>query len=140
LHQDAGDLRAAVAVVEQLELTAYVAVSVVELYSQLGEHAKVVALTEGLVNEDDATALLCVFRGIALREQGYLEAARAAFKEALRSRSRQPVIRHRALVERAKSHLAEGKRALARKDVERVLAEDSSYEGLQALLVELQDV
>jgi hypothetical protein len=50
------------------------------------------------------------------------------------------VIRHRALVERAKSHLAESKRSLARKDIERVLAEDSSYEGLSELLAELQDV
>ena len=49
------------------------------------------------------------------------------------------MIRHRALVERAKAHLIEGKRPMARKDVERVLAEDFSYEGLRDLLAQLED-
>lgn len=139
LHQEAGDLAAAIEVVEQLEPTTYAAVSLAELYSQAGRHADVVEVTEGVSNQDDATALLCVFRGIAFREQGFYEAAREAFKEALRSKKRDPVVRHRALLERAKSYLSEGKQGLARKDLERILAEDSDYEGLRELLHELQD-
>jgi tetratricopeptide (TPR) repeat protein len=139
LHQEAGDLPAAIAVVEQLEPTTYAAVSLAELYSQAGRHADVVEVTEGVSNQDDATALLCVFRGIAFRQQGFHEAAREAFKEALRSKKRDPVVRHRALLERAKSYVSEGKQGLARKDLERILAEDSDYDGLQELLHRLQD-
>jgi tetratricopeptide (TPR) repeat protein len=139
LYQEAGNLAAAIAVVEQLEPTTYAAVSLAELYSQAGRHADVVEVTEGVSNQDDATALLCVFRGIAFREQGFYEAAREAFKEALRSKKRDPVVRHRALLERAKSYVSEGKQGLARKDLERILAEDSDYEGLHELLHQLQD-
>jgi tetratricopeptide (TPR) repeat protein len=137
LHQEAGNLAAAIEVVEHLEPTTYAAVSLAELYSQAGRHADVVEVTEGITNQDDATALLCVFRGIAFREQGFYDAAREAFKEALRSKKRDPVVRHRALLERAKSYLSEGKRGLARKDLERILAEDSDYEGLRDLLDQL---
>jgi tetratricopeptide (TPR) repeat protein len=139
LHQEAGNLAAAIEVVEHLEPTTYAAVSLAELYSQAGRHADVVEVTEGVSNQDDGTALLCVFRGIAFREQGFHEAAREALKEALRSKKRDPVVRHRALLERAKSYLSEGKRALARKDLERILAEDSDYDGLRELLDTLDD-
>jgi hypothetical protein len=90
----------------------------------------VVELTQNITNEDDATALLCVFRGIALRELGYLDAARETFKEALKTKKRAPVIRHWAWLERARTYEAEGKRGMACKDLERIMAEDSSYDGL----------
>jgi len=56
---------------------------------------------------------------------------------ALRARSRAPEIRHLALAERAQNYLAQGKRAQARKDLERILAEDSTYEGVREQLDEL---
>jgi tetratricopeptide (TPR) repeat protein len=129
-YQDVGDLEAAVDVVEQLEPTTYAAVSLSELYLLLDRNDDVVELTDGVTNTDDATALLCVFRGVALREQGHFDAARAVFREALASKKRNPVIRHRAWLERARTYEAEGKRAQARKDLESIMAEDSTYEGL----------
>lgn len=77
---------------------------------------------------------MVTFRGVALRELGHHTAAREAFKEALRSRSRDTVIRHQALLERARSYLAENKTGIARKDLERILADDSSFPGLRELL------
>jgi tetratricopeptide (TPR) repeat protein len=130
LHQTDGELAEAIDVVEQLEPTTFAALSLAELYVQAARYDDIVELTSGIVNHDDATALLCVFRGVALREKELLDAAREAFAEALASRKRAPVIRHRALLERARTYEAEGKRALARKDLERILAEDSHYEGL----------
>ena len=62
LHQEAGNLAAAIEVVEHLEPTTYAAVSLAELYSQAGRHADVVEVTERVSNKDDATALLCVPR------------------------------------------------------------------------------
>jgi tetratricopeptide (TPR) repeat protein len=137
LKQDAGNLDEAIEVVEQLEPTTYAAVSLAELYAQTGRWDDVIELTEGVKNEDDAAALLCVFRGQAFREQGFHDAAHESLKEALRSRSRAPEIRHLALAERAQNYLAQGKKAMARKDLERILAEDSSYEGVREQLAAL---
>jgi tetratricopeptide (TPR) repeat protein len=137
LMQDAGKLDEAIEVVEPLEPTTYAAVSLTELYAQTRRWDDVIEVTEGVKNEDDATALLCVFRGQAFREQGFYEAAHEALKEALRSRSRAPEIRHRALAERAQNYLAQGKKAMARKDLERILAEDSAYEGVREQLAAL---
>lgn len=137
LHQEAGDIASAVEVVEQLEPTTFAALSLAELYSLAERHDEVVALTNGIANEDDATALLCVFRGVAFREQGFFDAAREAFKEALKSKKREAVVRHRALFERARTYEAEGKRGMARKDLERIMAEDSGYDGLAEALASL---
>jgi len=137
LRQEEGDLEGAIDVVEQLEPTMYSAVSLAELYLRAARFVDVVELTEGLKNEDDASALLCVFRGAAFREQGFHDAAHEALKEALRSRSRAAPIRHLALSERAANFLAQGKKSQARKDLERILAEDSSYEGVREQLAEL---
>ena len=114
-----------------------VGLALAELYAQTERWEDVIELTEGITNEDDASALLCVFRGQAFREQGFHDAAHEALKEALRSRSRAAPIRHRALAERAQNYLAQGKRAMARKDLERILAEDSAYEGVREQLAAL---
>lgn len=137
LKQERGDLSGAIDVVEQLEPTTYSAVSLAELYAQAQRWDDVIQLTDEMRNEDDATALLCVFRGQAFREQGYYDAAHESLKEALRSRSRAAPIRHLALDERAQNYLAQGKKAMARKDLERILAEDSDYDGVRERLAQL---
>jgi predicted negative regulator of RcsB-dependent stress response len=137
LEQAAGTPDAAIAVVESLDPSVIAAVSLSELYLETGRFDDVVDVTNGITNEDDPTALLLTFRGIALRESGHHTAAREAFKEALKSASRDKVIRHRALLERARCYVDEGKAAMARKDLERVLAEDSTFPGLQEMFAEL---
>ena len=139
LKQEAGDLDGAIETVEHLEPTTYAAVSLVELYAQAGRWDEVVELTEGLANEDDASALLLCYRGMAFVHQGFHDAAHESFKEALRSRSRPAEIRHLALSERATNYVAQGKKAMARKDLERILAEDSTYEGVRERLAELTE-
>ena len=57
----------------------------------------------------------------------------------LRSRSRAAPIGHLALAERAQNYLAQGKKGMARKDLECILAEDSSYEGVREHLADLSD-
>jgi len=46
-------------------------------------------------------------------------------------------VRHRAWFERSRCYLEEGQRARARQDLERILAEDSDYEGLAEALAAL---
>jgi hypothetical protein len=103
LKQEYEDLAGAIDVVEQLEPNTYTAISLAELYAETGRWDDVIGLTEGMKNADDASALLCLFRGHALREQGFHDAAHEALKEALRSRSRAAPIRHLALAERAQN-------------------------------------
>jgi hypothetical protein len=79
LHQEAGNLDLAVTVVEALDPSVIAAVSLAELYMLTGRYADVVDLTNGMTNDDNPTALLVTFRGIALREQGHPTAAREAF-------------------------------------------------------------
>ncbi len=137
LKQEAGDLDGAIETVEQLEPTTYAAVSLVELYALAGRWDEVVEVTEGVTNEDDASALLLCYRGMAFGQQGFHDAAHETFKEALRARSRTTTIRHHALFERAQNYKAQGKKAAARKDLERILAEDSDYEGVREQLAEM---
>lgn len=133
LLQERGDVNGAINIIEQLEPTAVAALSLTELYGEAGRYNDVVEMTNGIRNEDDATALLCVFRGSALRELGQHEAAREAFKEALRSRSRSAIIRHHALLNRAACYLAEGKKAMAKKDLAKITAEDAGFPGVAEL-------
>ncbi|WP_315092748.1 hypothetical protein [uncultured Cellulomonas sp.] len=136
-HQAAGDGAAASDIVEQVTPTTIAAVSLAELYSEQSRWGEVIAMTDGITNEDEASVFLLVQRAVALREQGSPGAAREALKEALRIRSRPAALRHLALVERAYTYLAEGKKAMARKDLEKVMAENSAYPGLAAAVAEL---
>lgn len=138
LHQAAGDLPAAIATVESIDPpTSVAALSLAELYLEADQYQDVVDVTQSIGNVDEVTALLCVFRGAALRELGFHDAARESFKEALRVRSRPATIRHRALIERAGTYIAQRKFAMARKDLEKVLAEDSTVPGLREGLAQL---
>ena len=139
IYQQSGDLSAAIEVVEQLEPSTVAAVSLAELYALQGRWHDVVALTEGLTNDDEAATFLLTQRGITFREQGYFEASRESFKEALGIRSRPPSLRHRTLIERGLTYLHEGKRSMARKDFEKVLAENSTYPGLREHLSSIQE-
>lgn len=134
LEQEAGNLDRATAVVETLEPTAVAAVSLAELYAEAQAWSAVVDLTNALSNEDEASMFLLIQRGDALREQGYHDAAREALKEALRVRSRPPVLRHLALVARGSTYLAEGKKGMARKDFELVFGEDASFPRIDELV------
>jgi Tfp pilus assembly protein PilF len=42
-------------------------------------------------------------------------------------------------MERAANYLVQGKKGMARKDLERILAEDSGYEGVRKRIAELAE-
>ncbi len=130
LRQAAGDLVGAVDVVEDVTPSTVAAVSLAELYAQQQRWDEVIELTNGLSNDDESATYLLIQRGIAFRATGHYDAARESFKTALAPRSRPAGLRHRALIERGQAYLLEGKKAMARKDFEKVLAEDAAYPGL----------
>ncbi len=137
LHQRAGDLDIAIWTVERARPTAHAALSLVELYSCADRHQEVIDLTNGVGNDDDATALLLALRGRAFAHQGFHDAARESFAQALRVRSRAAAVRHRALLERVQVDLVQRRKAAARKGLEKILAEDPTYPGLRDALAAL---
>lgn len=136
--QGLGKIDEAIDVVEQItDPTSYAALSLAELYLASGRLDDVVDLTNGIENVDDITAMLNAYRGSAFRQLGHHDAAREALKEALRSKKRSSTILHLALSERAETYLAQNRVAQARKDLERILAEDSSFPEIREKLESL---
>lgn len=126
-------------VLHQLNPNQLVAVSMADIELSLKDYDAVFETTNEITNEDDATAILLVQRGIAFREQGHFEASLECFKEALAKRSRAQEMLNRAHIERAITYKKMAKPVQARKDLELVLAHEPSNEDVKKLLDELQD-
>ena len=136
--QSQGELNTAIEVVEDLYPTQTTALSLADLYITAKKWEEVIEVTNGMTNVDDATCLLLIYRGIAFRETGYKDAAKEALKEALKSKKRSMIIRHRGHAERALIYMADGKRALALKEVEKIMAENPNDEGVKLILSALE--
>jgi tetratricopeptide (TPR) repeat protein len=134
LRQEGGDIVGAVEIVELLEPSVPAAVSLAELYIAQGRWDEVIDLTNGTAGSDDFSCFLLAQRGVAFREKGYYQAAREAFKAALARRSQPAELKHHTLVERAMTYQREGKRSMARRDLERILAVDPDYPRLVEML------
>lgn len=132
--QQAKNFRRAKQIAEELTADQISAISLSEIEVQLGEYDEVLSLTENIDNVDDSTAILLVFRAIALREKKLFDASKEVLKESLKSKKRNPDVLHKALFERAKTHIAEGNKAKAKSDLERIVANDSDYPGVNELL------
>ena len=136
--QSQGNLNKAIDVVEDLYPTQTTALSLADLYIAAKKWDEVIEVTNGMTNVDDATCLLLIYRGIAFRETGYRDAAKEAFKESLKSKKRSMTIRHRGHAERALTYMADGKPALALKEVEKIMAENPNDEGVKLILSALE--
>jgi tetratricopeptide (TPR) repeat protein len=93
----------------------------------------------GTSNEDDVTLEIRLLQARALREQALDEAALDAYKDALRSKKRNPELLKEARYERGKLFLARGKSAQAKKDLQTVYADDPSYRDVAALVRDGKD-
>jgi tetratricopeptide (TPR) repeat protein len=104
------------------------------LYAQAEERDEVVQLTAGVSNEDDVTLLLRLQQAQALEQQGVPDAALEAYRDALKSKSRNRELLKRARYQRAKLHLDKGRRAMAKRDIGRLYADDPNYRDVAELL------
>lgn len=127
----------ALAVAEELLPDQVSALAVCENEVQLKRWKDVLETTEDVENVDDATALLLIYRSIALREEGMLDAAIESIRLARASRKRHEDILNKGLFERSICYEAQGKKSLARKDLEKILATDTDFPGVNERLKSL---
>lgn len=84
---------AAIAVVERMKPSTHTIAARVALLSAAERHSEVLALTHGIDDVDDVTALLLVYRASALAAVGLQAAALEAWSAVLRGRRHDPQIR-----------------------------------------------
>jgi tetratricopeptide (TPR) repeat protein len=102
--------------------------SLADLYFEANQWDDVVRVTEGIqTNEDDVTLSILMFRAYALNELGMSDAALALSKEALRTKKRNPDLLRFARYIRGRAYEKAGKANMARKEYEKVYAEDANY-------------
>ncbi len=128
----------ALAALNDLTPDALIAISTADIELSKKDFDAAIETTEDVENEDDVSAMLLIFRGIAFRGKGLHEAALECFKRALAKKDRSQEILHRARFERADTYIAMGKKAMAIKDLEKILVDDPSYEGVAEKLESLR--
>ena len=75
LHQAAEEYERAIAVLEPVDRTTHVTLSLTELLCAAGRYAEAVEVSGHVVNDDDVTALTLAYRAMAERELGDRDAA-----------------------------------------------------------------
>jgi len=118
----------ALEILHQMDADQLVAISIADIELSQKDYPAVLETTNQITNEDDATAILLVMRGIAFREQGLYEASLECMKEALAKKNRDPKALARAHFERSFTYEKMGKIAQAKKDLELILVTDPSNE------------
>ena len=138
LLQQMGKIEEALAILDEMQPDQLVGISIADLEITAKDYDGAIETTEDIENEDDATAMMLILRGVAFREKGLKDGALECFKRALSSKKRSAPLRHRALFERAETYSQVGKKALAIKDLEKILVEDSDYPAVQEKLASLK--
>lgn len=98
------------------------------------KYEPILSLTNNLTNNSEEAMLFLIYRAIALSKTGHVDASLATFKEVLRYPSRSLDLRMLGWRERGKVYIGAGKKTLAKKDFERVFAENSEYSEISDLL------
>jgi tetratricopeptide (TPR) repeat protein len=88
LHQAAQEYTRAIGVLDPVEPTTHVTLSLAELLCAAGRYAEAIEMTAGVVNTDDVTALTMAYRAMAQREVGDVSAAAQTLEDVLGRDSR----------------------------------------------------
>jgi tetratricopeptide (TPR) repeat protein len=119
----------------EAEDVAVFALSLADLYAEANEWNDVVRVTDGVqTNEDDVTLHVLTFRAEALNELGMTEGALSITKEALRTKKRLPELLRLARYIRGLAYEKAGKVSMAKKEFEKVYAEDARFADVAARL------
>ena len=105
----------------------FLTLSLCDLYAQAEAWDEIVDVAAGVTNQDDVSLQIRLFQARAFEKQGLDDAALEAYKDALRSKKRDPELLKEARYQRAALYLRIGRRAQARKELEKLYAEDAAY-------------
>jgi tetratricopeptide (TPR) repeat protein len=136
--QDQKKYKEALEIIDFLEPDQLTAISTADIELTAQDFDAAIETTEDIENEDDGTAMLLILRGIAFRGKSLHEASLECFKRALAKKGRSVDILNRAHYERAETYIAMGKKAMAVKDLEKILVDDPSYAGVAEKLDSLR--
>ena len=136
--QDQQRYAEALEVLHQMIPDQLVAISIADIELEQKQFDAAIETTENIENDDDATAMLIILRGIAFREKGMNDAALECLKRAISKKDRSEGLLHRALFERAEIYVRLGKKAMAIKDLEKILVDDSNYPQVTEKLATLK--
>jgi hypothetical protein len=98
---------------------------------------EIVHAAAGISNEDNLTLTLRLWQAEAMEKQDLPDAAFEAYRDALKSKKRDPQLLKEARYKRAMLYLKVGKRAMAKRDLGRLYGEDPDYENVAAALTSL---
>jgi tetratricopeptide (TPR) repeat protein len=98
---------------------------------------EIVHSTAGVSNEDNLTLTLRLWQAEAMEKQDVPDAAFEAYRDALKSKKRDPQLLKEARYKRAMLYLKVGKRAMAKRDLGRLYGEDPDYKDVAAALTSL---
>jgi len=146
-YAQAGRLKEAAGVMQKLvgdqnptELVApFPLIILCELYQRLGDWDEIIHLVGhfNITNVDDATLVLRSYQAMAMANSHLEEAALEVLKDCLRSKKRNPGLLQTALYTRAQIYKNAGKRALAKRDLSRIYAQNPNDTTIEAELREL---
>jgi tetratricopeptide (TPR) repeat protein len=137
VYQRTGRLGEAIGLIQQLvevEPHPFLVLSLADLHAEEGAWDEIVELATGITNEDDVSLQVRLLQARAFTEQGMRDAAIEAYKDCLRSKKRDPDLLKEARYERALLYAETGKKGQARKELEKLYAEDSSYRDVKERL------
>jgi len=139
LHQARGEGDRALAILADAEPTTHVRLSVAELEFEAGRPERVLEITDGIVNDDDVTALMLAYRGRALAVLERQDEALAALELALEYPNRAEAVKAIARVGRGLIRRARGDEEGARDDFEQAVREVPNDPEAHALIARLVD-
>ena len=84
-------------------------------------------MAAGTTNADDLDLQILIYYGIALENKGLLDPALVVYREALKSKKREPELLWWARYNRAGAQLRKGSKARARNDFAAIYAENPHY-------------
>lgn len=125
--QQSNHIDQALEVLAEIGTNQLTAVSAAELELSSKRFQDVLDSTEDLDLEDEATGMLFIIRAAALSELGFHDGGLEALKKVIAKRSLDEEVHNRALWERANIYERQGKKALARKELEKIVLADSRY-------------
>jgi tetratricopeptide (TPR) repeat protein len=143
-YAKAGRLKEAVGVMQKLvadhdtahDIAPFPLIILCDLYQQLSDWNEIIHLVShfNITNVDDGTLVLRSYQAMAMANAGVNDAALEVLKDCLRSSKRNAGLLATARHTRAQIYLSTGQRALARKDLSRIYAQNPDYPGVEAEL------